>query len=189
MAKDLQRRDEWTRTATDYVHEHGLIGLSLRPLAAALGTSDRMLLYHFETKDHLIAALLRESNDRGVAGLQALAASRDLRAAVHDLWSAVNSPDIEPCARLYVEAAALGLLGREPYASVVREANARWMHALVNHLVRSGVTRPLAKRAATVIDAAFVGFQLDAPLDVSRAARKRSVADLAEAVAALAAGS
>ncbi|MFG1817651.1 TetR/AcrR family transcriptional regulator [Kribbella sp. NPDC049174] len=188
MAKDLQRRDEWTRTATDYVHEHGLIGLSLRPLAAALGTSDRMLLYHFESKDHLIAALLRESNDRGVAGIQALSPSRDLRAAVHDLWTAVNSPDIEPCARLYVEAAALGLLGREPYASVVREANARWMRALVNHLAGSGVARPLAKRAATVIDAAFVGFQLDAPLDVSRAARKRSVADLAEAVAALAGG-
>jgi hypothetical protein len=82
----------------------------------------------------------------------------------------------------------LGLLGREPYVSVVREANARWMLALVNHLVRSGVARPPARRAATVIDAAFVGFQLDAPLDVSRAARKRSVADLAEAVAALAAG-
>jgi AcrR family transcriptional regulator len=186
VAKDLQRRDEWTLTATDYVHEHGLIGLSLRPLAAALGTSDRMLLYHFGTKDDLIAALLRESNDRGVAGIQALSPSHDLRAAVHELWSAVNSPAIEPCARLYVEAAALGLLGREPYVSVVREANARWMQALVTHLNQSGVARPLARRAATVIDAAFIGFQLDAPLDVSRAARKRSVSDLADAVAALA---
>ena len=41
------RRDELAEAATDYVLEHGLIGLSLRPLAAALGTSDRMLLYHF----------------------------------------------------------------------------------------------------------------------------------------------
>jgi AcrR family transcriptional regulator len=188
VAKDLQRRDEWTRTATDYVHEHGLIGLSLRPLAAALGTSDRMLLYHFDTKDHLVAAVLRESNDRGVAGIQALRPSRDLRAAVHDLWSLVNSPAIEPCVRLYVEAAALGLLGREPYASVVREANARWSQALITHLTRSGVTRRLARRAATVIDAAFMGFQLDAPLDVNPAARKRAVADLAEAVAALTTG-
>jgi AcrR family transcriptional regulator len=185
VAKDPQRRHEWTRTATDYVHEHGLIGFSLRPLAAALGTSDRMLLYHFGTKDDLIAALLRESNNRAVAGIKALAPSRDLRAAVHDLWTAVNSPVIEPCARMYVEAAALGLLGREPYASVVREANAQWMRALVNHLSRSEVSRPLARRAATVIDAAFIGFQLDAPLDVSPAARKRSVADLAAAVAAL----
>ena len=41
------RREELAEAATDYAIEHGLIGLSLRPLAVALGTSDRMLLYHF----------------------------------------------------------------------------------------------------------------------------------------------
>ncbi len=175
----------WAREATDYTLRHGLIGLSLRPLAASLGTSDRMLLYHFGTKDNLVAAVLRESNDRSVAGIVALAASSDLRAAVHDLWSVVRSPALESCTRLYVEAAALGLLGREPYASVVREANQHWMRSLVTHLTRSGVARPLARRAATIIDAAFLGFQLDAPLDVGTSARRRAVADLADAVAAL----
>lgn len=186
MAKDPGRREAWTHEATDYVHEHGLIGLSLRPLAASLGTSDRMLLYHFGTKDDLVAAVLRASNDRAVAGIAALAPSADLRAAVHDLWSVARSPELEPCTRLYVEAAALGLLGREPYASVVREANEHWLRSFVTHLTNSGVSLPLAKRAATVIDAAFLGFQLDAPLDVGTAARKRAVADLADAVAALA---
>ena len=37
--------------ATDHVLRNGLIGLSLRPLGAAIGTSDRMLLYHFRDKD------------------------------------------------------------------------------------------------------------------------------------------
>jgi AcrR family transcriptional regulator len=185
MATSSTRRDEWTHAATDYVMEHGLIGFSLRPLAAALGTSDRMLLYHFDSKDELVASVLRESNDRAVAALTALAPSPDLRAAVHDLWAAVRSPELEPCTRLYVEAAALGLLGREPYASVVREANEHWSRAFVGHLTRSGVPRPLARRAATVVDAAFLGFQLDAPLDVGTAARRRAVKDLADAVAAL----
>ena len=40
----MNRRDELLSRATDYVLEHGLIGLSLRPLAAELGTSDRMLV-------------------------------------------------------------------------------------------------------------------------------------------------
>ena len=184
-AKDSERREAWTREATDYVQTEGLIGLSLRPLAAALGTSDRMVLYHFGTKDDLVAAVLRESNQRSVAPLAAMPPSRDLRGAVLDLWDAVRSPAIEPCTRMYVEAAALGLLGREPYASVVREANDNWMSALIAHLTRSGVPRPLAERAATVIDAAFLGFQLDAPLDVGTSARKRAVVDLADAVAAL----
>jgi AcrR family transcriptional regulator len=186
VARDVRRREEWTGEATDYVLQHGLIGLSLRPLAAALGTSDRMLLYHFGTKDELVASLLRHSNDRSVGELDALPASEGMRAAVHDLWAAMRSPTLQPCARLYVEASALGLLGREPYASVVREGNATWMGALVAHLVRSGVPRSLGVRAAKVIDAAFMGFALDLPLDLSESVRAQAVDDLAEAVAALA---
>ncbi|WP_243395427.1 TetR/AcrR family transcriptional regulator [Nocardioides currus] len=185
MPHEPDRREVWTREATDYALQEGLIGLSLRPLAASLGTSDRMLLYHFGTKDDLVAAILRESNDRAVDGIGAMPPSEDLHAAVHDLWSALGSPALEPCTRVYVEAAALGLLGREPYATVVRQANEVWAKALVAHLTRSGVARPLARRAATIIDAAFMGFQLDAPL-VGPAARRRAVGDLADAVAALA---
>ena len=123
MARNAERRAEWTEAATDYVLEHGLIGLSLRPLAADLGTSDRMLLYHFGSKDELVAAVLRESNERSTAHVRAMEPSRDLRRAVHDLWAAMLVPQIYRCSRLYVEAAALGLLGQEPYASVVGEAN------------------------------------------------------------------
>lgn len=41
-----------------HVLAHGLGQASLRPLAKAAGTSDRMLLYHFGTKEALIADLL-----------------------------------------------------------------------------------------------------------------------------------
>ncbi|GGO88457.1 TetR family transcriptional regulator [Nocardioides phosphati] len=183
IAKDPQRRATWAEAATDYVLSHGLIGLSLRPLAAELGTSDRMLLYHFGSKDELVADVLRVSNDRSIAEVTALAPSPGLRDAVVDLWKVMEG---DRCSRIYVEAAALGLFGSEPYASVVREANALWIGSLVGHLVRSGVERHLAERAAKVVDAAFMGFQLDLPLDVDTSARARAVADLAEAVSALA---
>ncbi|MEO1731154.1 MAG: TetR/AcrR family transcriptional regulator [Pseudomonadota bacterium] len=41
-----------------HVMEHGLGGASLRPLAKAAGTSDRMLIYHFGNKEQLITDLL-----------------------------------------------------------------------------------------------------------------------------------
>ncbi len=41
-----------------HVLEHGLSGASLRPLARAVGTSDRMLIYHFGSKDRLVESLL-----------------------------------------------------------------------------------------------------------------------------------
>ena len=50
--------------ATVRVSGHGLAGLSLRPLAAALGTSPRMLLYDFGTKERLIAEILAEARRR-----------------------------------------------------------------------------------------------------------------------------
>ena len=56
MARDPARREALAERATDWALEHGLIGLSLRPLAAAIGTSDRMLLYHFADRDDLVGA-------------------------------------------------------------------------------------------------------------------------------------
>ena len=78
----MTRRDELAEGACDYVLERGLIGLSLRPLAAALGTSDRMLLYHFGTREALIAEVLRRSSDRSVAAIEALPVQADVAAGV-----------------------------------------------------------------------------------------------------------
>src|SRR5215208_7512748 len=80
------RREELAEAATDYAIEHGLIGLSLRPLAQALGTSDRMLLYHFRDKDDLVATILRSATSRSARGLLGLPTPRDLRSAVLELW-------------------------------------------------------------------------------------------------------
>jgi AcrR family transcriptional regulator len=194
MARETARRDQVAQAATDYVLEHGLVGLSLRPLAARLGTSDRMLLYHFDGKDDLVATVLRISNDRSVTAIRALPPAPDVRQAVLDLWAAVTEPELDRCQRVYVEAAALGLLGREPYVSVVREANAVWIAALADHLAASGMPRRLAARAVVLLDAAMMGFQLDLPLEPPSGAPAlgpdpvvdQAVHDLADAVASIA---
>jgi AcrR family transcriptional regulator len=177
------RREELAEAATDYALEHGLIGLSLRPLAQALDTSDRMLLYHFEDKDDLVATILRTAVTRSARSLHELPAPRDLRAAVLELWRAVTTGPQERCQRLYVEAAALGLFGKEPYATTVRETNAAWVSAVASHFERAGLGRAAARQATVLVDAAFMGLQLDEPLD-SDSQLKRTVRDLADAVVA-----
>jgi hypothetical protein len=101
---------------------------------------------------------------------------------VLDLWRTVSRGDQQRCQRLYVEAAALGLFGREPYATEVREANTAWMSALADHLVDSGLARNQSRRVANLVDATFVGLQMDLPLEPP-AHQRRTVEDLAEAVA------
>jgi AcrR family transcriptional regulator len=187
VSRETARRDALADAATDYVLAHGLIGLSLRPLAAALGTSDRMLLYHFDGKDDLVATVLRVSNDRAVGEIRRLAASSGPREAVLDVWSAMQAPQSSRCQRTYVEAAALGLFGREPYVSTVRQGNRQWVAAVADHLVRSGTPRTQAARAVELLDAAMMGFLLDLPLEPADPARDRAVRDLADAVAAIAA--
>jgi AcrR family transcriptional regulator len=178
VTRETARRDSLVAGATDFVLHNGLIGLSLRPLAAALETSDRMLLYHFGSKDDLVAAVLHEANDRAVAQIRALPPSDSVSQEVTALWIAVTCPDLDRCQRVYVEAAALGLFGKEPYVSVVQHANAAWVGAVADRLVAAGMPRDRADRAVMLLDAALMGFQLDLPLE-SRPAVEVVVRDLA----------
>jgi len=52
------RQEELLDRAYAYVLTHGISDLSLRPVAAAIGSSPRVLLYLFGSKDGLIRALL-----------------------------------------------------------------------------------------------------------------------------------
>lgn len=59
MSNDTEPlREAWLARMAVHVLAHGLNDASLRPLARAAGTSDRMLLYYFGTKEKLVASLL-----------------------------------------------------------------------------------------------------------------------------------
>jgi hypothetical protein len=76
------------------------------------------------------------------------------------------------------------VLGAEPYASVVAEANLVWLEALADHLAASGVPAKRSARAARLVEAAFMGLQLDEQVEPA-VEIEHSVHDLAEAVVAL----
>lgn len=177
------RREQLAAAATDYALEHGLIGLSLRPLAAALGTSDRMLIYHFGSKDRLVSEVMGIANARAVDAIRAIEIRPGVHQAVLDLWQACRTPPLDRCQRMYVEAASLGLFGREPYISVLKQENARWIEALGEQLVAAGLPRAAAGRSAVLLDAAFMGFELDLPLGPPDR-HQQALRDLADALAA-----
>jgi AcrR family transcriptional regulator len=91
------RKSETLGRAAEYVLEHGLAGLSLRPLAAALGTSPRMLLYDFGSKQALIVDVLAEIRRREERLLDT-----DVR-TLGDVWGWIAAPEREPFLRLFFE--------------------------------------------------------------------------------------
>ena len=72
------RREQLLRAAVDYVAGHGISDLSLRQLGAALGTSHRMLVYHFGSKEGLLVAVVREVEQQQRAALADLGTDPDL---------------------------------------------------------------------------------------------------------------
>jgi AcrR family transcriptional regulator len=114
---DRARRDRVLARATDHVLAEGLTGLNLRPLAAALGTSPRMLLYDFGSKQELVAAVLAEARRRGAArlahGLPSNGATFEER--LRAIWAWLSAPERAPFVRLFFEVHADLLAHPEHY--------------------------------------------------------------------------
>src|SRR5439155_13396737 len=89
------RRSETLGRAAEYVLDHGLAGLSLRPLAAALGTSPRMLLYDFGSKQRLVVDVLAEIRRREERLFDAHVET------LEDVWRWIAAPEREAFLRLF----------------------------------------------------------------------------------------
>lgn len=125
---DPNRRKATLVQATDYVLKHGLAGLSLRPLASALHTSTRMLLYDFGTKENLVTEVLAEIRERQTKLLeQAPDADLSLEDAINAIWNWVSTPERAPYARLFFELSTDALARPERYPDDVRHLASGWL--------------------------------------------------------------
>ena len=107
------RQDLLERVMDDVAH-HGMGGRSLREMAEAVGSSHRMLLYHFGSREGLVAAVVEEVEARQRAALAEAARTAPPGADGEDivlaLWEQVSSEELRPFVRLFFEAlASMGL--------------------------------------------------------------------------------
>jgi AcrR family transcriptional regulator len=102
----------------EHVLVHGLGTTSLRPLARSAGTSDRMLIYHFGSKDALIADLLDHLAERMADGLDAaLPQTRfdSVGSCVATVSGLMRQPGFAPYARVWLDIVAAAAQGGEGY--------------------------------------------------------------------------
>jgi AcrR family transcriptional regulator len=105
----------------DHMLAHGLAPSSLRALAKAAGTSDRMLLYYFADKDEIVVAALQTISARLAQALGALTEAGGRHppdVVLMRLASIMRGPALKPYMRLALELAALAAHGAQPYRSV-----------------------------------------------------------------------
>lgn len=120
VPRDPALRSKIAEQLADHVLAHGLGAASLRPLAAAIGTSDRMLLYYFPDKAALIAAILDVVAARMTAMLDAVRLPEAVpRAALETHMLPLLLDDaVWPFMQLWLEIASLAARGDAACLSV-----------------------------------------------------------------------
>jgi AcrR family transcriptional regulator len=170
------RERELLEAAYRYVLVHGLGDMSLRPLAAAIGSSPRVLLYLFGSKDGLVRALLararaaeRELLGRSPAG--------DLGEVAMQVWSWLAAGEHRALLILWVEAYARSLMDPDgPWAGFARESVEDWLALLTAAGSTAGDREPTVVLA--VLRGALLDLLATGDLERTTAAVRASVSPL-----------
>jgi AcrR family transcriptional regulator len=95
-----------------YATAHGIAGRSLRDIAAGVGTSHRMLLYHFGSHEGLLAAVVDVVEQRQREAMAGLAeATPGPGQLMADMWRRVSAPELRGSVRLFFEVFGLAVQG------------------------------------------------------------------------------
>lgn len=170
-------RERLLDACTDYALQHGLPD-RLGPLATATGTSSRMLIYHFETRDRLRREILEQARQRQVetwTEFLSLRPDEPYTVTLARAWSAISGPQGEPYLRMF---SRLNDSAGEPlWPGFRRRATTDWLDPLEQGM--NSVGKP---ELATVVLAVIRGLlmDLDATGDSERA--DRAFADFLRAV-------
>lgn len=158
MPKRRSARETLRAAVADYLLENGLADLSLRPLAAAAGTSARMLVYHFGSKEGLIAEAMAEIRSRQRTLAERWIA-RHPKASPEELlrfvWSWITAPEHEPYLRLFLEVLGRGVRKGEHFAEFSRATFEEWVDWAERRAGRAGRTVETA-RARAILTVATV---------------------------------
>ena len=122
-----QARERLLAAAVEQATRGGIADLSLRELAAAMGTSHRMLLYHFGSREGLLTAVAQavEEGQRAVVSEWGITRANSRR-----LWQHFSDPQLWPAERLFFELYAHALLGRPGTEGFLDHAIEPWVSAL-----------------------------------------------------------
>jgi AcrR family transcriptional regulator len=158
-----EARQRLLEAAIDYVVGHGLTDLSLRRLAAELGTSHRMLIHHFGSREGLWVAIVREVERRQLEAIGDIVPDPSISYAdaMRAWWRHISDPALWPNERLFFEIYGQALQGR-PHAEEVLEGIVdSWLGPITEMGEAMGMSHDTAEASARLGIAVTRGLLLD----------------------------
>jgi AcrR family transcriptional regulator len=181
-----QARDRLLEAAVRHALDAGIADLSLRQLAAAIGTSHRMLLYHFGSREGLLVAVAQAAEDQQRA---ALLESGTTPQGARLSWERLSDPRLWPQERLFFELYAQALRGRPGTEGFLDGIVESWVAPIAGALVKAGADERTARADARLGVAVVRGLLLDLLATGDRAGVTEAYERFLQHTSAIAAGS
>lgn len=144
---------------TDYLVSHGVADLSLRPMAAAVGTSARLLIFHFGSKDRLLTEVLesmQESLQHSFAELLRMEYVADGPAPLRLFWDWALKDGNFAQLRVLHQLHVLAAQDQKHYGRYLKKNSSSWIETVQSVLEPSQRSPLLATLIVAVFDGLFM---------------------------------
>lgn len=158
-----EARDRLLLEVIGHVAAHGFSDLSLREVAAGVGTSHRMLIYHFGSREGLLVAVVRAVEAAQREFLAAVASDASITPAdvMRAMWQRVADPSLAPNVRLFFEIYSQALQGRPGTAGFLDDIVDSWVELMAGFARERGMDPEVARVEARLGVAVSRGLLLD----------------------------
>jgi AcrR family transcriptional regulator len=165
-------RERLLQAVLDHLGEHGLGDTSLRGLAAAVGTSHRMLSYHFGTRGRLLTEVSRAVESQQRAWFASMLADREATPVelMRAMYARISDPALAPQERLFFELYARALQDGSDAQGFLPAVVEAWLEPSTELFARLGFSEADARAEARLSLAVARGLLLDLLATGDRAA-------------------
>ena len=130
---ESSRRSDLLDATIEYMLEKGVADLSLRPLALAVGSKARLLVYHFGSKETLVTEamiVIRNRVQQAFTELLSDGKQHPPVDVIRAFWKWATSPIHERYLKLFFEVQGLALQKPSRYGRYLEGATSTWVEML-----------------------------------------------------------
>jgi AcrR family transcriptional regulator len=166
---DPRKREELLAAVVGYLEERGVNDLSLAPMAEALGTSKRMLLYYFGDRRSLLEQAMNAARPKAGDIFADIDGPDDLERAALDLWHALTRGAQRRSVRLLLQTLSLATTDPDTYGAFATTATDLMLGPIAEAFRAAGFPAKDSAVRATLIVSGLRGLCQDLLISGDRA--------------------
>ncbi|WP_377268823.1 TetR/AcrR family transcriptional regulator [Peterkaempfera sp. SMS 1(5)a] len=158
---NTEKRAELLRQVVHHLQHHGLAQMSLSPLAEAIGTTKRMLLYYFGSRENLLAQALAANRPDAGRMFGDVQDTAGLQRAAQALWEAMTVGEQAGAIRMLLQLLSLAATEPEQYGDLAADTVEVMIDPIAAACVRLGDSPQQARARATLVVSGLRGLCQD----------------------------